>query len=121
MQKKLELNKSVLVTGCSSGIGRAIALHLAQNGYTVFATVRKESYRQELCQLGEHNLVPLCPLDLAHPDEIVPLLDNVQAELKRRGQAGLYALVNNAGGGGVSPVELMDVEAFQRELVTRLA
>ena len=121
MQNKPELKKSVLVTGCSSGIGRTIALHLAQNGYTVFATVRKEADRHELCQLGEPNLVPLCPLDLAHLGDIAPLLDNVRAELQRRGQPGLFALVNSAGGGAVAPVELMDVDAFQRELSTRLA
>ena len=35
--------KSVLVTGCSSGIGRAAALRLARSGFTVFATVRREA------------------------------------------------------------------------------
>jgi NAD(P)-dependent dehydrogenase (short-subunit alcohol dehydrogenase family) len=35
--------EGILITGCSSGIGRAIAVHLAKQGFTVFATVRKET------------------------------------------------------------------------------
>ena len=121
MENRNQLNKSVLVTGCSSGIGREIALHLAKQGYAVFATVRKEADREDLCRLGLPNLVSFCPLDLSHPGDIPPLLDMIQVELQRRGQKGLYAYINNAGGGGVAPVELMDTEAFQRELQTRLS
>ena len=113
--------RGVLVTGCSSGIGRAIALHLARRGFTVFATVRREADRAALAELEDPNLVPVCPLDLTRPADIPPLVDRIEAELARRGQAGLYALVNNAGGGGVAPVELMDTEAFRVELETRLS
>ena len=113
-------DRSVLITGCSSGIGRAAALHLAQNSFTVFASVRQEKDRQNLLQLHEPNLIPLCPLDLSRLADIPPVVETIQAELKRRGQAGLYALVNNAGGGMVAPLELMDVEVFHTELQTRL-
>jgi NAD(P)-dependent dehydrogenase (short-subunit alcohol dehydrogenase family) len=112
--------KSVFITGCSSGIGYATALYLAKNGFTVFASVRKEADAERLRALKEPNLVPVCPLDLTRPDDIPAVLAAVQAELQRRGQAGLYALVNNAGGGGVAPVELMDLEMFGRELQARL-
>ena len=44
-------NRSVLITGCSSGIGRTTAVYLARRGFTVFATLRKEKDRQELLQL----------------------------------------------------------------------
>jgi NAD(P)-dependent dehydrogenase (short-subunit alcohol dehydrogenase family) len=114
------LNKSVLITGCSSGIGRTTALYLAQNGFTVFASVRKEKDRQELLGLQEPNLIPVCPLELSRPEDIPPVLETVRAELQRRGQAGLYALINNAGGGGVAPVELMDLDVFHKELQSRL-
>jgi NAD(P)-dependent dehydrogenase (short-subunit alcohol dehydrogenase family) len=112
--------KSILVTGCSSGIGRATALRLARGGFTVFASVRREADAAALRQLSEPNLVPLCPLDLTHPDQIAAAVETVNAELSRRGQPGLYAVVNNAGGGGVAPVELMDTQAFQTELAARL-
>jgi NAD(P)-dependent dehydrogenase (short-subunit alcohol dehydrogenase family) len=47
-------------------------------------------------------------------------VETIQAELMRRRQAGLYALINNAGGGAIAPVELMDLEVFHKELQTRL-
>ena len=112
--------KSVLITGCSSGIGRAIALYLAKNGFTVFASVRKDADFEKLRQLNDPNLIPVCPLDLTRPSDIPPVMETIQAELQRRGQAGLYALINNAGNGMVAPVEMMDVDAFQNVLQTRL-
>jgi NAD(P)-dependent dehydrogenase (short-subunit alcohol dehydrogenase family) len=115
-----ESSKSVLITGCSSGIGRATALHLAQNGFTVFATVRKEQHREQLVQLNLPNLIPICPLDLGCPADIPPVVEFVRAELQRLGQPGLYALINNAGAGSVAPIELMDLDEFRTELHTRL-
>ena len=112
--------RGVLITGCSSGIGHATALHLAQTGFTVFATVRRERDLAMLQAVQEPNLVPVYPLDLTRLDDIPPMITSVQAALARRGLNGLYALVNNAGGGQVAPVELMDLEGFQRELHTRL-
>lgn len=121
MQTILPTNKSILMTGCSSGIGQATVLHLAKNGFTVFATVRKSADADHLRALQIPNLIPICPLDLTRPADIPVAVEQVQAELARRGQSGLYAYINNAGGGGVAPVEMMDVEGFQRELQTRLS
>ncbi len=112
--------KCVLVTGCSSGIGRATAIRLAQGGFTVLASVRREDDACALRELGEPNLIPICPLDLALPDQVRAAAETVNVELARRGQLGLYAIVNNAGGGGIAPVELMDTHAFQTELAARL-
>jgi NAD(P)-dependent dehydrogenase (short-subunit alcohol dehydrogenase family) len=113
--------KSVLITGCSSGIGRATAIYLAGKGYLVFATVRKESDAEKLRGLGIPGLVPLYPLDLTRPEHIPALLEAVERELAARGLLGLYALVNNAGGGSVAPVELMDMAKFRVELDARVA
>jgi NAD(P)-dependent dehydrogenase (short-subunit alcohol dehydrogenase family) len=112
--------RSVLVTGCSSGIGRATAVRLAEHGYTVFATVRKQADAGDLRQLQIANLVPVCPLDLTDRGQISTAAEFVTAELRRRGGQGLYALVNNAGGGSPAPVELMDLDEFQRELQARV-
>ncbi len=112
--------KSVLITGCSSGIGRETARHLARLGCTVFATVRKERDRDELGGLGELNLIPLFPLDLSDRNDIPSAQEFVERELRQRNMSGLSALVLNAGGGAVAPLELMDLDGFERELRARL-
>lgn len=112
--------KSVLITGCSSGIGWATAVHLAGHGLTVFATVRKEADAERLRGLNEPNLVPIFPLDLTRLDQVPPVMDIVRAALERRHLPGLFALIHNAGGGMVSPVEMMDLLGFRRELETRI-
>ena len=113
-------NKAVVVTGCSSGIGRAVATHLATLGYPVFATVRRERDAAALAELGIDCLIPLAPLDLTTRDHLEPIVERVAAELGRRGLGGLYALINNAGGGGPAPIELLDLVVLQRELQTRV-
>ncbi|MCA9909257.1 MAG: SDR family NAD(P)-dependent oxidoreductase [Anaerolineae bacterium] len=113
-------DKAVLVTGCSSGIGHATALYLAQQGFTVFATVRKEADAQALRDLGEATLIPVCPLDLARPETITPALDFIREALEQRPSMKLYAIVNNAGGGGVAPIELMDLDRFRIDVQARL-
>jgi NAD(P)-dependent dehydrogenase (short-subunit alcohol dehydrogenase family) len=112
--------KSVLLTGCSTGIGNATALRLARNGFTVFATVRKPADRDRLSRLQQPNLIPYYPLDLTGTGDIPPLIEFLRTTLQQKGHTGLYALINNAGGGSVAPIELMDLEIFRRELQTRL-
>jgi NAD(P)-dependent dehydrogenase (short-subunit alcohol dehydrogenase family) len=112
--------KSVLITGCSSGIGKETALYLARSGFLVFATVRREADAQKLREIGEASLVPLCPLDLNRLEHISTVRVAVQKELRARKMDGLFALVNNAGGGKPAPVELMDLEGFRSELNSRL-
>jgi NAD(P)-dependent dehydrogenase (short-subunit alcohol dehydrogenase family) len=112
--------KSVLITGCSSGIGFATARHLAKTGFTVFASVRKEADAEDLRRLSFPNLIPVCPLDLTRLDDIPPIRYAIEIELQRRGLSGLFALINNAGGGAVAPIELMDLRSFETELQTRL-
>jgi NAD(P)-dependent dehydrogenase (short-subunit alcohol dehydrogenase family) len=115
------LGRSVLITGCSSGIGRATALHLARKGFLVFATLRKETDAEKLRGLGIPGLVPLWPLDLTIPGQIPAVMEAVDRELEARGLNGLFALVNNAGGGSIAPIELMDHDRFRIELEARVA
>jgi NAD(P)-dependent dehydrogenase (short-subunit alcohol dehydrogenase family) len=117
---KPEASKAVLVTGCSSGIGRAAAGLLARRGFTVFAGVRKESDAGDLRGWGLPDLVPVCPLDLARRDHIGAAAEEVERELGRRSLPGLYAVIHNAGGGGVAPIEWMDLDGFQTELQARV-
>ncbi|HYA49437.1 MAG TPA: SDR family NAD(P)-dependent oxidoreductase, partial [Burkholderiales bacterium] len=74
---------AVLITGCSSGIGRAAALALAEGGFTVFATVRKEPDAAALRGLGLAGLVPVCPLDLADRQQVARAAATVTCELER--------------------------------------
>jgi len=112
--------RGVLITGCSSGIGRATAIKLGERGFTVFATVRKEADAENLRNLKVPNLVPVCPVDLTNLDHITNAAKVVADELDRRGKKGLYALINNAGGGSPAPVEVIGLDQFQRELQTRI-
>ena len=111
--------KAVFVTGCSSGIGRAVATRLAQAGYTVFASVRRAAQHEELASLGHPNLVPLSPLDLSTLHHIPPVVDKLHHELASRSINGLFAFVGNAGGGKPAPLEMIDPHMFLTELHTR--
>lgn len=115
------MKKAVVITGCSSGIGRTTALHLARLGYTVLGTVRREEDAASLHHAaGSHRLIPVVPLDLTRPDDISAAVETIGRELDIRGFDGLYALVNNAGAGGIAPVEILDTSLLRRELETRL-
>jgi NAD(P)-dependent dehydrogenase (short-subunit alcohol dehydrogenase family) len=112
--------KAVLVTGCSSGIGRAAALALAGRGFTVFATVRREADAESLRDLNLPGLLPVCPVDVSDPEDVGPAAAFVAAELERRGHNGLYALVNNAGAGRPAPIELLPLAELHTELRARV-
>jgi NAD(P)-dependent dehydrogenase (short-subunit alcohol dehydrogenase family) len=112
--------ESILVTGCSSGIGLASALHLASTGFHVLATVRRESDAQRLRNFRLKSLEPICPLDLSDSMQIAAAADSVREALARKGNDRLYAVVNNAGGGFIAPVELLDLDRFRLELETRV-
>jgi NAD(P)-dependent dehydrogenase (short-subunit alcohol dehydrogenase family) len=86
----------------------------------VFATVRKGKDEEYLRSLNEPNLIPICPLDLSQSEDIVHAIETIKHELAERHIQGLYAIVNNAGGGEVAPIELMDIGKFRTELETRL-
>lgn len=96
--------KTVLVTGASKGIGRAIVELLAQQGYNVFATVRTDADLDALAKLD--NVIPI-KLDVTRPEEIRAAV----AAVEKRGK-GLYGLVNNAGVGTVGPLADMPIEEY---------
>jgi NAD(P)-dependent dehydrogenase (short-subunit alcohol dehydrogenase family) len=84
---------AVLVTGVSSGIGRAIAFDLIKAGYIVFGSVRRMADAEVLIAAGNGRFLPL-EFDVTDPAGIA----QATAEIERQtGNAGLVALVNNAG------------------------
>lgn len=89
--------RSILVTGCSSGIGRGVAAGLQRRGYRVFAGARKHEDVTRLRSAGFEVL----QLDVASSASIEAAVD----EVLERTDGGLYALFNNAGYGQPGAVE----------------
>jgi NAD(P)-dependent dehydrogenase (short-subunit alcohol dehydrogenase family) len=107
---------AVVVTGASTGIGRATALLLDAEGYRVFAGVRKEADARELSQEGSDRLTPLT-IDVTEADQIESARQQVTAAL---GDQGLVGLVNNAGVGGGGPIEFMALDELRNTLEVNL-
>jgi NAD(P)-dependent dehydrogenase (short-subunit alcohol dehydrogenase family) len=103
------MTKSVLITGASTGIGRACALHLDRLGWQVFASVRKESDAQDLRRESGECLTPVY-LDVTDPDSIARTRGQIEGIV---GEAGLDGLVNNAGVARAGPVEFVPLEDYQ--------
>lgn len=114
------VNKSVIVTGASSGIGHEIAIYLAKTGYTVLATVRKKADIKKLNELEIENLKPLFPFDLTISEHIYNIADLIKSKIKLNAIPPLFSIVNVAGGGQIAPIELMDIQKFRDELEKRI-
>ncbi len=100
-----DVSKAALITGCSTGIGRATAEHLAGKGWTVYATARRAEAIDDLKAKGCHTLA----LDVT--DEA-----SMQAAVKQveEAEGAVGVLVNNAGysqSGAVESVNLSDVRS----------
>jgi NAD(P)-dependent dehydrogenase (short-subunit alcohol dehydrogenase family) len=107
---------AVVVTGASTGIGRATALHLDVLGYRVFAGIRKEADARELAKDGSDRLTPIT-LDVTDPDHLESARNEVAEAV---GDPGLVGLVNNAGVGGGGPIEFMPLDELRRTLEVNL-
>jgi NAD(P)-dependent dehydrogenase (short-subunit alcohol dehydrogenase family) len=99
---KRQNERAVVVTGASTGIGKAIALALAASGFKVFAGVRKQSDAEALEREAEGTLTPLL-LDVTDASSISRAAETVAALTDGR----LYGLINNAGIGLGGPLELV--------------
>lgn len=100
--------KTVVITGASTGIGRAAAEYLASKGWRVFAGVRKEKDGEPLIE-ANRNIVPLI-LDVAKQDQVEAAVAKVRGMLD--GQT-LDGLVNNAGIANMGPLALQPLEDFE--------
>jgi NAD(P)-dependent dehydrogenase (short-subunit alcohol dehydrogenase family) len=101
---------AVVVTGASTGIGRATALHLDEAGYEVFAGVRKQQDAKSLKEAGSERLTPIT-LDVAKERSVKAAEQRVR---KAVGKAGLAGLVNNAGVGFGGPVEYVPLDDYRQ-------
>jgi NAD(P)-dependent dehydrogenase (short-subunit alcohol dehydrogenase family) len=102
---------AVLVTGCSSGIGRATAALLARRGHTVYATARSQDSLADLAAGGCRTLA----LDVTDEDSRRAAVDTVVSEA---GSVG--ALVNNAGYSQSGALETLDLDDVRRQFETNV-
>src|SRR5919205_2363272 len=94
-------SKAVLITGCSTGIGRATAEHLAQKGWTVYATARRPESISDLEGKGCKTLA----LDVTDEESMRAAVAAVE---EAEGAVGV--LVNNAGFSRSGPVETVPMD-----------
>ncbi|MEM7549304.1 MAG: SDR family oxidoreductase [Bacteroidota bacterium] len=100
------MKKTILITGASSGIGKATAIHFQNSGWNVIATMRTPEKEAELNQLDHVLVEKLDVLDLESIDKAI------QSGIEKFGR--IDALVNNAGYGAYGPLE-----SFPRENIVR--
>jgi NAD(P)-dependent dehydrogenase (short-subunit alcohol dehydrogenase family) len=105
---------NVLVTGASSGIGRATARRLDRAGWKVFAGVRREEDAAALKAESSPRLEPLI-LDVLDQDAIATAAERVDAE-----PGGLHGLVPNAGSAFAGPLETLPLHLFREQLELNL-
>jgi NAD(P)-dependent dehydrogenase (short-subunit alcohol dehydrogenase family) len=106
-----EPSKAVLITGCSSGIGRATALRLAGSGWTVYATARQPESIADLTDAGCHTLA----LDVTDEDSMRAAVETVE-----QAEGAVGVLVNNAGYSQSGAIETVPMDAVRRQFETNV-
>jgi NAD(P)-dependent dehydrogenase (short-subunit alcohol dehydrogenase family) len=106
-----ERSKAVLITGCSSGIGRATALRLAKGGWKVYASARRVESLAELAEAGCETLA----LDVCDEDSMAAAVETVEAA-----EGAVGVLVNNAGYSQGGAIETVPMESVRRQFETNV-
>ena len=103
--------KTVLITGCSSGIGRALTEEFLCHGYLVYAAARNT---ESLANLTSEHLIPL-QMDVNNADDITRVATTIR---ERSGH--LHCLINNAGYAAMGPVAELSSESLQQQFATNV-
>jgi NAD(P)-dependent dehydrogenase (short-subunit alcohol dehydrogenase family) len=106
-----EPSKAVLITGCSTGIGRATAIRLASAGHTVYATARRVEAITDLAQAGCRTLA----LDVCDESSMRAAVEHVVAE-----EGAVGVLVNNAGYSQSGAIETVAMDDVRRQFDTNV-
>jgi NAD(P)-dependent dehydrogenase (short-subunit alcohol dehydrogenase family) len=107
----VKVSKAALITGCSTGIGRATALRLAGSGWTVYATARRPESIADLERAGCRTLA----LDVTEEDSMRAAVGAVE---EAEGAVGV--LINNAGYSQGGSIEQVPLEAVRRQFETNV-
>jgi NAD(P)-dependent dehydrogenase (short-subunit alcohol dehydrogenase family) len=102
---------AVVITGASTGIGRATALHLDKLGFRVFAGVRRAQDGESLRKAGSDRITPIL-IDVTDGASIAAAAKEVDGAVR---DAGLAGLVNNAGIVVSGPVEFTSLDEWRRQ------
>ncbi len=111
-----------LVTGTSTGIGRAVVIRLLQNGVSVFAGVRRDKDAADLSAAARDalgasaKLIPIS-LDVSNENQMHAAIQRISDTV---GSEGLWALVNNAGIVVPGPVEYLSLDDWRRQFEVNL-
>jgi len=105
------VSKAVLITGCSSGIGRAAAERLAGRGWSVYASARRPESIEDLSACG----CRLLQLDVTDEASMRAAVQQVEDE-----QGAVGVLVNNAGYSQGGPIEQVSMQAVRRQFETNV-
>ena len=103
------MTELIVISGASTGIGRATALKLASEGKAVLAGVRNEKAADDLLTASEGQLKPVF-LDIAKPDSIEKFIADHEENISSN---GLHGLVNNAGLLQTAPLEHMPMSTWR--------
>jgi NAD(P)-dependent dehydrogenase (short-subunit alcohol dehydrogenase family) len=106
-----EPSKAVLITGCSSGIGRATALRLVRSGWTVYATARRPETISELRESGCETLA----LDVTDETSMRAAVEHVE-----QAEGAVGVLINNAGYSQSGAIETVPLDAVRRQFETNV-
>jgi NAD(P)-dependent dehydrogenase (short-subunit alcohol dehydrogenase family) len=106
-----ESSKAVLITGCSSGIGRATALRLARSGWTVYASARRPESIADLADAGCRTLA----LDVTEESSMRAAVEEVE-----RAEGAVGVLINNAGYSQSGAIETVPLDAVRRQFETNV-
>ena len=109
-----QLNKSILVTGCSTGIGEALVSEFLEQGFLVFGSIRDKKMSVPLMKKYGKNFIPLV-FDVTDYVQILKAYKKVKSILNG---ANLGILINNAGIAQLGPVEHISSQEFDLHLKT---
>lgn len=106
-----KLFQTVLITGCSSGIGEKLAIELSRQGYRVLATARNQDKLKSLSEQG----ISTYALDVTDQASINQLADTFQQDAIH-----IDAIINNAGYAAIGPIAELPIEDLEQQLATNV-